>query len=214
MTDAHEVSSQEAAANSDTASKGNTLLVWDGAVRMVGDRFFMWDMAKLWALSCGFLAVVMLVIGLTNDSPYTLRFAVLIPLLIFAGFYLLSMLIALALYLNRYYQQTVISHDGVSSELVKWSGTLSKAVAAGNVVIGLIKASPTNLGAGVLANVQRSVFIAWRDIRKVTRFPRQRVITISNSWRPVLRLHCPSREIYERASKIIDERLAAEGRLR
>ena len=204
MAHANEDSSQQSAARSDEGGPDGVLLSWDGAVRMVGDRFFMWDMAKLWAISCAFLAVVMLAIGLMAGSPHMLRFAVIVPVCAFVGFYLLSLLIALVFYFNRYYQQSTLTDKGVSSELVRWSGKLSKAVAAGNIVLGLVKASPTNVGAGVLANVQRSVFISWADVRKVTEFPGQRVITISNSWRPVLRLHCPNDEIYQQAREIID----------
>jgi hypothetical protein len=201
-------SSQNQSERQTPKAEGDAILVWDAAVPMVGDRFFMWDMAKLWGISCGALAILMLAIGLVNQSPHMLRFSFWVPLWAFVAFYLLSMLIALVFYFNKYYVQTVISEKGVSSELVRWTGKLGKAVAAGNVVIGLLKASPTNVGAGVLANVQRSVFIGWSDIRKATRFPGPRVVTLSNSWRPVLRMHCPDQEIYDKVCEILDERIS------
>jgi hypothetical protein len=187
------------------------LLAWDAAVPMVGNRFFMWDMAKLWGISCGFLLVLMLVIGLVQDSEHALRFALIVPAGIFAGFYILSMLIALVFYFNKYYVQTVFDEKGVTSELVKWSGKLSKAVAAGNIVLGLFKGSPTAVGAGVLANVQRSVFVSYKDIQKVTFFPGIRVMTVSNSWRPVLRLHCPTQEVYDRARELLETKIPEGG---
>ena len=197
--------------NTDHASDDGVLLAWDAAVPMVGDRFFMWDMAKLWGISCGFLFILMLVLAAVEQSVHGFRFAFIIPACMFGGFYILSMLIALIFYLNKYYSRTVFDEKGVTSELVKWSGKLSKAVAAGNIVLGLIKGSPTAVGAGLLADVQRSVFVSYRDIRKVTFFPGIRVMTVSNSWRPVLRLHCPTAEVYEKARELLETKVPEGG---
>lgn len=179
---------------------------WDAPVRMVGDRFFMWDMAKLWGLACLFLSIVILALGFAQHSPYTLKLAVLIPGWAFVGFYVLSLVIALVFYLNKYYVQYVVTDRGVRSDLVKWSGTLSKAVASGNLVVGALKSSPLAAGVGLLADTQRSVFMPWEKVRKVTTFPGARVLTLSNSWRPVVRLHCPTDEIYRQVVKLLETR--------
>jgi hypothetical protein len=107
--------------------------------------------------------------------------------------------------------EAVISERGVKFELVRWTGKLSKAVAAGNIIIGVLKSAPGAVGAGVLANVQRSVFMKWPEIRKVTFFPRQRVVTLSNSWRPVVRLHCPDDEIYEQLRVLLETKVPEGG---
>jgi len=134
-----------------------------------------------------------------------------VPACCFAAFYVLSLVIALVLYMNRYFVRTVLSDEGINSELVKWSGKLGKAVAAGNLVIGVLTTSPTAAGAGLLADVQRSVFVPWKGIHKITRFPSHRVITVSNSWRPVIRLHCPNDEIYRRAQELLETRVPEAG---
>lgn len=192
-------------------SPDGVLLAWDAAVPMVGNRFFMWDMAKLWGISSGLLMVLMLVIAAVQRGPNALRFALIVPACCFAAFYVLSLVIALVLYMNRYYVRTVLSDEGINSELVKWSGKLGKAVAAGNLVIGVLTTSPTAAGAGLLADVQRSVFVPWKGIHKITRFPSHRVITVSNSWRPVIRLHCPNDEIYRRAQELLETRVPEAG---
>lgn len=51
MTDSREDSSQKPQHRSDVGRSKRVLLSWDGAVRMVGDRFFIWDMALLWWIS-------------------------------------------------------------------------------------------------------------------------------------------------------------------
>jgi len=187
------------------------LLAWDATVRMVGDRFFMWDMAKLWAISCSFLLILSLVLTVIEQSPHMLRFTLIVPPLTFVGFYVFSLLIALVFFFNKYFVETVISERGVKFELVRWTGKLSKAVAAGNIIIGVLKSAPGAVGAGVLANVQRSVFMKWPEIRKVTFFPRQRVVTLSNSWRPVVRLHCPDDEIYEQLRVLLETKVPEGG---
>jgi hypothetical protein len=203
--------SHDATENSKQPSDDGVLMVWDAVIPMVGNRFFMWDMAKLWGISCGFLFILMLVLAAVERSPHGFRFAFIIPAWMFVGFFVSSMLIALVFYFNKYYVQTVITEDGVNSELVKWTGKLGKAVAAGNIIVGLLKASPTNVGAGLLANVQRSVFVPYKDIRKVTFFPGPRVMTVSNSWRPVIRLNCPTQEIYDKARDLLETKVPAGG---
>jgi len=195
----------------DPDSAREILMTWDTAVPMVGDRFFMWDMAKLWGISCSFLVVLIAITGLVEGSSYTLRMALIVPAIMFAVFFLLSMGVALVVFFNKYYVQTIVTEDGITSNLVKWSGKISKAVAAGNLVVGVLKASPLAVGSGLLADAQRSTFISWKDIRKVTTFPGPRVMTISNSWRPVFRLHCPTAEIYERALHLVEERVSGAG---
>ena len=187
------------------------ILTWDAVIPMVGDRFFMWDMAKLWAMSCGVLFVFALILAAVEQSVYMLRFAFVVPPIAFAGFFIASLLIALIFFFNKYYAQTVISERGVNFELVKWTGKLSQAVAAGNLVLGVLRSSPTAVGAGLLADTQRSVFVPWSKIRKVTFFPRQRVITVSNSWRPVFRLHCPNDEIYRQARDVLETKVPEGG---
>lgn len=187
------------------------LLAWDATVPMVGDRFFMWDMAKLWAISCSFLLILSLVLAAVEQSPHMLWFSLIVPPLAFLGFYIFSLLIAVVFFFNKYYAQIVISENGVTFELVRWTGKLSKAVAAGNIIIGILKSAPGAVGAGVLANVQRQVFMKWPEIRKVTFFPRQRVMTLSNSWRPVVRLHCPDDEIYEKVRVLLETKVPGGG---
>jgi hypothetical protein len=192
-------------------SASGVLMTWDAAVPMVGDRFFMWDMAKLWGISCSFLLILIAVTGLIEGSAFTLRMALIVPAIMFVAFYLLSMAVALVVFFNKYFVQTIVTEEGITSNLVKWSSKISKAVAAGNLVVGVLKASPLAVGSGLLADAQRSTFISWEDIRKVTTFPGPRVITISNSWRPVFRLHCPTAEIYERALHLVEARVPSDG---
>jgi len=63
----------------------------------------------------------------------------------------------------------------------------------------------------VLANVQRVVFLKWSEVRKVTFFPGQRVMTLSNSWRPVVRLHGPDDEVYERIRLLLKTKVPEGG---
>ena len=176
---------------------------WVAAVRMVGDRFFMWDMAKLWGLASVFLAVLLLGIGLIQESPYAVRLAVIVPAWTFVGFYILSVLIALVFFLNKYYVQYVIADEGVRSDLARWTGKMSRAVAAGNLILGVLQTSSIAAGVGLLADTQRSVFMPWSKIRKITPFPSVRVITLSNSWRPVVRLHCPTDDIFREVTDLL-----------
>jgi hypothetical protein len=70
--------------------------------------------------------------------------------------------------------------------------------------IGILFRSPSVTGASLLAETQSTMLMPWKDVRKVTAFPRRKVITLSNSWRPVLRVYCPDEETYQRALAFVN----------
>ena len=199
------VKAKAASVNSDL------LLAWEVGVPMVTNPFFLWDMAKLWGISCFVLFLIMGGIWLTNMDDDILRFAFIVPSVAFVGFFLFSLLIAVVFFFNRYYVHIVLSRDGVHYEMAKWTGKLSKAVSAGNLVLGVLTASPQGIAAGMVGEMQRSVAMEWSDIRKVTFFRGFGAITLSNSWRPVLRLRCPAGEVFDLARQIIEREVPANG---
>lgn len=187
------------------------LMAWEISVPMVNNPFFLWDMAKLWGLSCFLLFLVMMAIWVFERSESTLHFALIVPTAAFVAFFVLSLIIALVFFFNRFYSHTILRHDGVEYELARWSSKLSKAVAGGNLILGALTSSPQALAAGVVGEMQRSVKLPWRDIKKVSFFPGFRAITLSNSWRPVLRLRFESDELYAQAREIIRREVEAAG---
>lgn len=189
----------------------NVLLAWEVGIPMVTNPFFLWDMAKLWGISCGVLFLIMCGIWLPSRDDDLLRFAFIVPSFAFVGFFLFSMLIALVFFFNRYYALIVLSTEGVSYEMARWSRTLSRAVSNGNIVLGVLTASPQGIAAGMVGEMQRSVLMEWGDIRKVSFFPGLGAITLSNSWRPVLRLRCPTDELFARARQVIEREVPANG---
>jgi len=184
-------------------------LAWTAAIPMVNNPFFLWDMAKLWGISCSFLFLLMFGLWVVEQTPQALQFAFIIPTAMFAGFFVFSLLIALVFFFNKYYAQIVFSDDGIAYDLVRWTRKLGKAVTAGSIVLGVIAGAPQVVGAGLLAEAQRSLVLPWGDIKKVTFFPRMRVITLSNSWRPVIRLWCPDDDVYAMAKEQIEKQVAA-----
>ncbi|MCP4897232.1 MAG: zinc ribbon domain-containing protein [bacterium] len=187
------------------------LLAWEMGIPMVNNPFFLWDMVKLWGIPCILLFLLMIGMWLADMDAESIRFALIIPPIAFAGFYVFSLVIALVFFFNRYYVRTALSGDGVLYEAAKWTGKLSKAVSAGNLILGALTSSPQGLAAGIVGDMQRSVLMQWKDIRKVSFFPGLRVITLSNSWRPVLRLHCPTDEIFGQARESIEREVVANG---
>ncbi|MBN1543115.1 hypothetical protein JW992_13315, partial [candidate division KSB1 bacterium] len=117
--------------------------------------------------------------------------------------YALTLFISLTVFFNRYWVRFTLDEDGVLYESVRWSRKVSGAINAGAVVLGLLAAMPAAAGAGLMARSRQTVFLPWNRVRKVRCFDRFRVITLSNSWRPFLRLHCPTDEHYAQAQEKI-----------
>lgn len=187
-------------------------LAWAARVPMLGSRFFWGDMLR-WALLTGvacsiILAVVFQVVP--DAGP-------LIPVLgyiwiVVAGLFVATLLIALVMFRNAYVAAYRLDAHGIGYELVSASSKLGRAVTAGTLALGLLTGSAQGAGAGLLAAAGRSVDVTWAEVKRIIRYPHDRVISIRNAWRTLFRLHCADDETYERVAAFVDERLARDGR--
>jgi len=94
---------------------------------------------------------------------------------------------------NRFTMTFVVKPDGVTYS----SGTHEKRWNRAAVLFGALARNATTTGAGLLATSREQGGWKWRELHSARYFPRQRVISLRNSWRTVLRLHCTA-EDYER----------------
>ncbi len=74
--------------------------------------------------------------------------------------------------------------------------------------VGAPHGSPTTAGAGALPRCHEHLHLEWEGIREVRYYPSARVIAIRNSWRTMLRLHCPP-ELYDDVAAAVRHHHAA-----
>ncbi|MBN1540964.1 hypothetical protein JW992_02380, partial [candidate division KSB1 bacterium] len=88
-------------------------LSWQAAVPMVTNPFFVWDLAKVFALTALILALILSLIQLASPAPGFWRMCWLIPLLVCSGLYALTLFISLTVFFNRYWVRFTLDEDGV-----------------------------------------------------------------------------------------------------
>jgi hypothetical protein len=193
------------------AHGGAALCAWDVAIPLVTNRFMLWDLAKVWSISGLFLLAVIGVIVMRGPGPRPWGLVLGIPFFVSLGLFVLSLVVCVLFFFNRYLARFELRAGGAWFQSVRWTRKLTRAVNTGDLVLGILAARPQVAAAGLLAEVQKDLFVPWGDVRKVTVFAGPRVITLSNSWRPLLRLHCPTAEVFDAALAAVREQVPRHG---
>jgi hypothetical protein len=165
------------------------------AIPLVTNPWLWVDMAK--SLGVAYALLVALMFWILRDEPWedvwpawrVVTWCVL-------GVAGLLVVTSLLVFRNQIVAKFTLDRRGATNE----SGRLAAGVSA---AVGLFAREPLLAAAGLLADAHSSLFLPWTDVRKVTSFPRWRVITLSNRWRPVLRLYCVDEPTFERALTLV-----------
>ncbi len=202
-----EVIAEEAATTAETGSAGHTdsggpgLIAWEYDVPLITNRFMLYEFAKVSVLSVLLMYAFIGLMGVVIDGEL-----VIIPWFVGAvagGSLFVLMFVAALLMGNRSRATFIIGPKGVGYEAGAREKALTRTAAAG----GALGGSATGAGAGAIAVARDSEYLAWDDIHRVSLYPAQRVISLKNSWRVLLRLYVPP-ELWAEASSAVESRNA------
>lgn len=157
---------------------------WSYRVPLLTSRFMLWDFLRVTLLSVLAMYVLVALMGLIAEGEL-----IVLPLevfLIVTGIMLGLFVLASLLLGNNVPMLFSVRPEGVSYGMGKRQKGLNRAT----VILGALSASPTTAGAGLLAASREQGGWAWSDLREARYFAGPRVISLRNSWRTVLRLHC------------------------
>jgi hypothetical protein len=147
----------------------------------------MYDGMKLVGWTYGLIAVmfttIFLIQGESEDIPPLLG----VFAMVLAGLSLLGVLIMLVIFRNRFQVRTTISAEGVLVESISSTAHFFNRLA---VVAGAVGRSPGTAGAGLLAMSGEQAGIEWPELHRINTHEDQRVLSLMNSWRVVMRLYC------------------------
>ncbi|MHB8965974.1 MAG: hypothetical protein ACYC52_08420, partial [Coriobacteriia bacterium] len=182
-------------------------ITWEYRIPLLTSRFMWWDMIRVIAISVVIMWVLVAVMGWFVEG----EFAVLpwfVPLGT-GGMLLVLFALACLLLGNGIRTQFAVGPEGVSYA----SGKAGRRWNRLAIVAGVLAGSPGTAGAGLLAASQESGGWTWAELHRATEHPNQRVIALRNSWRTVLRLHCPP-ELYEQVRVAVAAGIATGSRER
>ncbi len=175
---------------------------WTFNVPLLTSRFMLWDFLRVILLSVMAMYVIVAVGGLIVE-----RELIILPLevfllttgIMFGLFVLTSLLLG-----NHQGARFTVGPKGVEYRAEKRERSMNKLV----VLVGLLARNPTTAGAGTLAMTRERLFLPWGSIHRVVVHRRERVIALRNSWRTVLRLHCPP-ELFDEVAAAVESHHAA-----
>lgn len=179
-------------------------LEWRVAIPLLNNPFIWIDLAKA-------LAVPLVIFGaifgfiLAHDDRPDWGGALKVLAIALGAVVALFALVEAIVFRNRLEARFVLDGKGAAYE----SGRAARAAQKAGALVGGLAGSPLLAGSSLLSATMNTVAIGWRQVRKATPFPRRRTITLSNSWRPVLRLYCPDDATYAAAWAWVRERTPA-----
>lgn len=187
-----------AAVEPDAASEA---IEWEYRVPLLTSRFMLYDFIKVIVLSVVIMYVLVSVMGWFVEGEF-----VWMPpqvFLITGGAMAGLFAIASLLLGNRFRMHFSVGPDGVGYA----SGSREKRWNRAAIIIGALAGSASATGAGLIASSREAGGWPWAELHRANEYPGPRVITLRNSWRAVLRLHCTP-ENYEQVRAAVSAGLA------
>lgn len=175
---------------------------WEAIIPLFTNPFLWLDFGKaLVAPVILFGGLIGFILAGDNDPDWGRAFGVLAVCL--AAVAALFAFVELVVFRNRMAVRYSLDDQGIAYESGRPARTMQKI----GVVIGALARSPLLMGGSLLASSTNALTVRWRDVKKVTPFPARNVITLSNSWRPMLRVYCPDAETFESTRRFIAARV-------
>ncbi len=143
--------------------------------------------------------LVALVIVVTTGAQWIYA---LYALALIAALFALTYALIMALYGGKYAAGYRIDHNGILNYTQTRQAKRNLWLNGITVILGLATGKPSAAGAGMLAQSRQTVFLKWRDIKKVKYLPEQQTIMLRGSVLESMAVFCDS-ENYEQVQTII-----------
>lgn len=166
-------------------------ITWEKEISLL-NRFIIRDFLLVLAIVPIVMQAIFLVMSIAlGEKPAFLPARLwLITGVIFIALFLIAILVVLR---NRFSIHFTINSEGAFYE----AGSREKKINRWLLLLSMFSGKPVNIGSSLISYSQESGGFEWKDIHSVTVHQNSNVITLNNSWRPVLRLYCQP-EIFER----------------
>lgn len=203
MADGTVDASQESAPSSAASRLAQAPFTWEYPMPLLTNRFFLLDWLRWVAISIALTYAFIALAGLVFAQELIIMPWELAA--VFLGLILLGTLVFLLIFGNRYDATYTLDETGIGAR----TGSKGRKVNRVLFLLSLLSGKPGPVGAAMLAESGQDVQIDWSDIRKIEPHPAQRVISICNSWRTVVRLYCPPDLFDEVLRRVREGRAAA-----
>lgn len=164
-------------------------IVWEIDMPLLTSRFILYDFGKVF-LWTALIMIVLLSFAFALAGEFSAEEFLMISAMTGLAVFILALLVifVMAVFFNdRYRASFAINSEGVGYESRSNRGKWANRAA---IAAGALSGRPGVAGAGLLAASRESMAIGWNEIQRVNEHAADRVFSLRNSWRVVLRLHC------------------------
>lgn len=182
---------------------------WEYPIPILTNRFFLYDTLKIVVFTLALFTLIFAPVFLSFQGikawPILYQFLGFLSL-IFLGLVLLALLLMTMLYRNHMQVRFTISDVSAEYQTLSQPAQMLTYIL---LVVTILTGRIGNAGTGLLVTAESRLGINWRDVYRVKEHPAQRVITLMNNWRAVLRLYCAPENYDEIAATV--RKLTANG---
>ena len=200
----------DARETSDT-DKHEPLLSWM-ITRPVIDRFMLRDMAKVTAICLViFVGILVYVVASSKHPPSFLATLGIFGIMVGAVVFFLLVTLGILKLVHRKGMVQVFMLTKNTARFL-YGKDIDGGYKRLSLLVGAAGALTGNVHwAGLLLKERNNQNVPWGAILKYREYPEHLVITLYHKIAPVMRLYCPSQEIYQQALEIVQQRSAAGG---
>ncbi len=160
---------------------------WEKDITILSNPLILKQMFMVVAGSGLFMAFVLTVILAATGDYRDIPAMLLVSLLTASGLGLLLVMVTLIFFRNKTRVRFTIDDRGALWQTID---SRSKTASKLALIAGILGRNPAVAGAGALSISRETEFIRWKEIASATFNPGQKIITLNNSWRPVMMLVC------------------------
>jgi len=179
---------------------------WEADITLLSNPLFIRQL-MLVAIGAGLMmAFIMIFVFAATGEFDAIPMMILISFLSIIGLGVFFFLITLIFFGNRTTVRFTVDDKGAYWETIdKRAKTLNRLT----ILFGILGRSHQAAGAGVLATAREKEFVAWLHLERVEDSRRHLMITLRNSWRPVMMLICLS-ENYDTVLQFAKRKVVAK----
>ena len=191
----------------DNAAPERQTLTWEYALPLATNPFLWWDFFRVVGVCLLIMELLVFLMSVLVGDPIWLPLWVLGMVAgIFAGLFLIATLL---LYGNRYRARFALDAKGAQMEDAGQGRWFRWRL----ILLGVLARQPGAVLGSTSGPSGYGERVSWRDVRRVTVHRRLRVVTLSNSWRSLMRLYCPP-ELFDEVARYAQASVAESERRR
>jgi len=180
-------------------------IAWEVKIPLLTNRFMLWSQLKsLTPLVVLIFLGLLLFWSTKSNVGYTRDPGLWTPTLVLTGIsvvvlFLLVSICDLLFFLNRFWRIYRMDPTGVGFEYSKGTASIIRLTSMASMAGGAASGNTGHIAGGLMQAGYMAKAVPWHKIKKCTIFRNHRVVTLSNSWRPVMRLFFPNTDVFKQA---------------